>query len=385
MIETDARDLLDSLPEPAFVLAADGHILHANPPARRLLGVPAAGKPLLDFLATPPQRLREQLALWAANGQPVPGRLRFRRPDGKPSSDVRCHGARLPPRPRQPPRLLLLCQPQQTRSNQFILLTRQIEALNRQIREHRLAEEQIRRANAELESRIAERTAELTRAYEELESYSYSIAHDLRTPLRAIIRFSQIVQAEAEDLDAENRSHLERVIRAGMHMSELIDDILELSRISRLELARQPCDLSAIARRIADTLAEAEPQRRVAMEIAPNLQAQGDPHLLEQLLDNLLRNAWKYTAPRETARIRLHREQAHPERPFVVRDNGVGFDMAHADKLFKPFQRLHGAEFPGTGVGLATVERIILRHGGRIWAEAVEGEGAAFFFTLPEA
>jgi len=281
--------------------------------------------------------------------------------------------------------VLLLCQPEQSRSNQFILLTRQIDALNRQIREHRLAEERIRQANAELESRIAERTAELTRAYEELESYSYSIAHDLRTPLRAIISFSQIVLTDATGLDAENRSHLERVIRAGKHMTALIDDILELSRLSRLELDPQPCDLSAIARRIADTLGAAEPQRQVTLEIAPDLQARGDPHLLEQLLDNLLRNAWKYTAPRETAHIRLYREQTHPQRPFVVRDNGVGFDMAHADKLFKPFHRLHGTEFPGSGVGLATAERIVSRHGGRIWADAVAGEGAAFFFTLPEA
>ncbi len=380
MIGTDTGDLLDRLPEPAFVLDLDGDILALNPPARRLLGTDdAEGRPLADFTDLPPERLIALLATWASNGQPVPGRLRFRGADGR-VHDFRCNGARLPDRPGRPGRLFLICQPQQTSSNRFILLNQKIEALNREIREHRLAEEKIRAVNAQLEQRIAERTAELTRAYGELESYSYSIAHDLRTPLRAIISFSQIVQEEASGLDAESRSHLERVINAGMRMETLIADILELSRISRLELEKEECDLSALARSILDRLAEAEPQRRVETFVAPGLVARGDPRLLEQLLDNLLRNAWKYTAPRTPAHIRFERDASGA---FVVRDDGVGFDMAYADKLFKPFQRLHGPEFEGTGVGLATVQRIIQRHHGTLRAEAREGEGAAFFFTLP--
>lgn len=382
MIEAETRDLLERLPDPAFLLALDGRILAANGRAARLLGQPAlTGQPLHAFLDMPRERFRDLLRSWASNGQPVPGRLRLRGPHAS-APEVRCNGARLADRPDRPARLLLLCQPQQLRSNQFVLLNQQLAALNREIREHRRAEQRIREVNAQLEARIAERTAELTRAYEELESYSYSIAHDLRTPLRAIISFSQIVQAEAGQLEAEHRGHLERVIRAGMHMTDLINDILELSRISRLDLEPADCDLSALARRILARLAEAEPDRTVDARVADGLRARGDPRLLEQLLDNLLRNAWKYTAPRQRARIELAAVPA-PDPTFVVRDNGVGFDMAYADKLFKPFQRLHGPEFEGTGVGLATVQRIVARHGGEVWAEAREDEGAAFFFRLP--
>jgi len=332
MIEAETRDLLERLPDPAFLLALDGRILAANGRAARLLGQPAlTGQPLHAFLDMPRERIRDLLRSWASNGQPVPGRLRLRGPHAS-APEVRCNGARLADRPDRPARLLLLCQPQQLRSNQFVLLNQQLAALNREIREHRRAEQRIREVNAQLE--------------------------------------------------AEHRGHLERVIRAGMHMTDLINDILELSRISRLDLEPADCDLSALARRILARLAEAEPGRAVDARVADGLRARGDPRLLEQLLDNLLRNAWKYTAPRQRARIELAAVPA-PDPTFVVRDNGVGFDMAYADKLFKPFQRLHGPEFEGTGVGLATVQRIVARHGGEVWAEAREDEGAAFFFRLP--
>ena len=384
MSDLPGQALLDLLTEPAFILTPDGRILAANRAGEHLAGAARhglVGRELAALVDLPDSALRSRLRDWGTTGQPVPGRLRFRRHDGT-HIDFLCKGARLPSPAGEPVRLFVQCQPQTTGSNRFLLLNQQIDALNREIREHRLAEERIRAVNAQLESRIARRTAELARAYEELESYSYSIAHDLRTPLRAIVSFSQIIQQEASGLDAQSRAHLERIIRAGKHMAELINDILELSRISRQELQREHCDLSAIGRRIMARLTETEPERQTAITIEPGLTARGDPRLLEQMLDNLLRNAWKYTAPRAAARIRLERLDGTPDT-FVVRDNGVGFDMRFADKLFQPFQRLHGAEFEGTGVGLATVQRIVQRHGGRIWADSRPDEGAAFFFTLP--
>ncbi|HTI05589.1 MAG TPA: ATP-binding protein [Gemmatimonadales bacterium] len=227
----------------------------------------------------------------------------------------------------------------------------------------------------------------LRAAVQELDAFAYSVSHDLRAPLRSIDGFSQILLEDYGDkLDDAGRHALERVRAATQHMGGLIDDLLKLSRVSRGELRKERVDLSAIARAIVKEYTG----REVAITIAPGLVVEGDPRLLQVALENLLGNAWKYTSKRPDARIELGEVEAagavgKRERVFYVRDNGAGFDMRYADKLFAAFQRLHGAnEFEGTGVGLATVQRILRRHGGRIWAEAKVGEGATFYFTVGE-
>ena len=223
-------------------------------------------------------------------------------------------------------------------------------------------------------------------ANRELESFSYSVAHDLRTPLRAIDGFSQALAEDYEDrLDAEGRRYLARVRESAQRMAELIDDLLTLSRVTRSELRRDRVDLSALAHTVLATLQRLEPERRVEVLIAPGLVVDADPHLAAIALDNLLGNAWKFTAKRSDARIELGQIVRDGVVACYVRDNGAGFDMAYRDKLFGVFQRLHPeTEFPGTGIGLATVARIAQRHRGRIWAEGVPGAGATFYFTLTE-
>jgi signal transduction histidine kinase len=227
--------------------------------------------------------------------------------------------------------------------------------------------------------------AELERSNRELEAFSYSVSHDLRAPLRAIDGFGEILaQEHAAQLDEPGRAHLERIRAATQRMTALIEDLLELARIARVPLRRDPVDLSAIARAHVAELRRAEPARDVAVEIAPDLVADGDHRLLAVVLANLLDNAWKFTRKRPAARIWFGRDPDDPAR-FVVGDDGAGFDMAYAQRLFTPFQRLHAAsEFEGTGVGLATVQRIIARHGGTIEAEAEVGRGARFRFTIGE-
>ncbi len=226
--------------------------------------------------------------------------------------------------------------------------------------------------------------AELERANRELEAFSYSVSHDLRAPLRAIDGFSRILlEDHAGSLDADARSHLDRVRAASERMAQLIDDLLELSRIARAEVDVQPVDLGALATRVVGELRQAQPDRDVDVEIADDLVATGDRRLLEVALHNLIGNAWKYTRRTPAARIEVGRHDGD-DAAFFVRDNGAGFDMAYAAKLFAPFQRLHAnSDFEGTGVGLSTVQRVIHRHHGRIWAEAEVDRGATFFFTLP--
>ena len=236
-----------------------------------------------------------------------------------------------------------------------------------------------------LEERVARRTSQLELANRELESFAYSVSHDLRAPLRAIDGFARaVLEDHGERLPPEGRAYLERVCHAAERMGRLIDDLLALSRVTRREMHRRPVDLSALARAVADELAVDEPGREVEVRIAPGLTAEADPGLVRLLLENLLRNAWKYTRPRERARVEFGAERgAAGETVFYVRDNGVGFDPRHAGRLFQPFQRLHrDEEFEGTGIGLATAFRVVRRHGGRIWAEAEPGRGAVFRFTL---
>ncbi len=241
-----------------------------------------------------------------------------------------------------------------------------------------------------LARRVRERTAALEAANKELEAFSYSVSHDLRAPLRALNGFSQALLSQyGPQLDAQGRHYLERIQASAQRMGDLIDDLLTLSRITRREMTRQPVDLSALAREIAAELQAREPQRQAEFNIADGLTTEGDPHLLRIALENLLGNAWKFTGKREQTFIefgKIERGRAGDSlspHTFFVRDNGAGFDMAYAGKLFAPFQRLHGLEeFPGTGIGLATVQRIVARHGGRVWAEAAVEQGATFYFTL---
>jgi PAS domain S-box-containing protein len=236
----------------------------------------------------------------------------------------------------------------------------------------------------EIERQLQSRTIELEATNRELEAFSYSVSHDLRAPLRAIDGFSRILLTDhADRLDDTGRDRLERVRRAAQHMGTLIDDLLKLSRVTRTELKREQVDLSALAGDIAEELRKQAPDRTVQFSIAPGLTAQGDKGLLRIVLDNLIGNAWKFTGSLAEARIGVERAPTHGKQAYVVSDNGVGFDMAYADKLFGVFQRLHDAtEFPGTGIGLATVQRIIHKHGGRIWAESEVGKGTRFYFTL---
>jgi light-regulated signal transduction histidine kinase (bacteriophytochrome) len=259
--------------------------------------------------------------------------------------------------------------------------------------EHRRTREQLlqrkleateARAARELAQARAELIEELERKNRELEAFSYSVSHDLRAPLRSIDGFSQVLLEDQFDrLDADGQHHLQQVRKSAQRMGELIDDLLELSRVGRAELHRADVDLSALAREVTAELQRREPERAPEIVVQPALRADADARLIRIVFENLLSNAWKFTRKVARPRIEVGRAELGPESPFFVRDNGAGFAMSYAGKLFRPFQRLHTeAEFPGTGIGLATIQRIIDRHGGRAWAEGEVGRGAAFYFTL---
>ena len=257
---------------------------------------------------------------------------------------------------------------------------------------------ELRRYATDLEQRVAERTheleernetlrrnaAELLNANQELDAFAYSVSHDLRAPLRSIDGFSQVLLEDyAAQLDEAGRDSLRRVRAASQRMATLIDDLLKLARVTRAEMRTEVVDLSGMAREIASDLQRTDAARQVEFVIAPGLKVRADAPLLRVALENLLRNSWKYTAKQPRPRVEFGSIEANGGRAFMVRDNGAGFDMKYMDKLFGVFQRLHSAaEFEGTGVGLATVRRIINRHGGRIWAEGAVDQGATFYFTL---
>ncbi|MEO6197843.1 MAG: PAS domain S-box protein, partial [Dehalococcoidia bacterium] len=262
----------------------------------------------------------------------------------------------------------LQCVGVNTAQTRLIAIARDITE-RRQVEEHALGQRQL-----------------LDAANKELEAFSYSVSHDLRAPLRSIDGFSQALLEDCADrLNEQGRDHLNRIRAASQRMGQLIDDLLSLSRATRDDLRREPVDLSALALGSADELRKSWPGRQVELVVAPGLCAEGDTRLLQIVFDNLLGNAWKFTSKQERAAIEVGAMSQDGTTAYFVRDNGVGFDMAYVDKLFGAFQRLHAmTEYSGTGIGLATVKRIVVRHGGRVWAEGRVGQGATFYFTLGE-
>jgi PAS domain S-box-containing protein len=362
---------------PEAILLADpdtGVILDANPAAERLLGRPWAALVGLHqsalhapAAADSSRRLfREQAAVLASGGSVPPVETVVVRADGT-------------------------VVPVEILGSVFAIGRRKVmQGVFRDLTARKRAAAEICRLNGELERRIQARTAELAAANQELESFAYSVSHDLRAPLRGIAGWCQ---ALAEDcggrLDDAGREHLACLRAEILRMSQLIAALLDLSRVMRGgELRRERLDLSQLAREVVAGIRRHEPERRAEFRIADGLAAEGDPALVRNLLANLLGNAWKFTAKRACARIEVGGVAGAEGAPpvFFVRDNGAGFDMAYAHKLFRPFQRLHSAtDYEGTGVGLATVWRIVARHGGRIWAEGEVGRGATFHFTLAAA
>jgi light-regulated signal transduction histidine kinase (bacteriophytochrome) len=255
--------------------------------------------------------------------------------------------------------------------------------LRAEIAERQQAEQRVQSLNQGLRQAILE----LKAVNSELEAFSYSVSHDLRAPLRSIDGFSQaLLEDYGGRLDDTGQDFISRIRAATQRMGNLIDDLLTLSRVTRSSIRMESVNLSQLARRIATELQQGCPERRVEFEIAPDLRAYGDTHLLQVVLENLLNNAWKFTAKQSQPIVTVGQSQSDNGSPiYFVRDNGAGFDMAYVDKLFSPFQRLHGMQdFPGNGIGLATVQRIIHRHGGRVWAEGVIDRGATFYFTLAD-
>ena len=268
--------------------------------------------------------------------------------------------------------------------------TTELESANRhlehQVRERKRAEEEVRQLNAQLEERVRARTAELEAANDELRAFSYSVSHDLRSPLRKIEAFGQLLVDESQDeLSDAAQDYLNRIRAASRHMNALIEDMLKLSRVSREQMKRESVDLSKMAREILEEYQHGYPTRQVETHVDEGLVVFGDEAMLRIALDNLLGNAWKFTSEREDARIEFRAGKLDGEDAFRVIDNGAGFEMGHADKLFQAFQRLHPSHsFPGTGIGLAIVYRIIKRHGGKIVGEGRVDAGASFTFTLPQ-
>jgi PAS domain S-box-containing protein len=363
------RLVLDAALDAVVRMGRDGRVLEWNEQAERMFGYPrtkAIGVPLVELIVPPQlrQAYDDGLKRFLEGGDKLTLGRRFE------TEAKRADGSEFP--------VEMAVAAVEGRDGLFL------SAFIRDISERRQHEDEMRRLNRDLERRVAERTAELQTAVRELESFSYSVSHDLRAPLRAINGFSQLLEQDcAAGLDDMARGYLARVRAASVKMGNLIDDLLELSRVSRQSLHFKTVDLSLLSAEIAAELEVAEPGRQVRWSIAPGVAATCDAGLMRAVLTNLLGNAWKYSARRSDARIAFDIERADGEIVYFVRDNGVGFDMQFVDKLFGPFQRLHSpAEFPGSGIGLATVARIVQRHGGRVWAEGRPGEGAAFYFTL---
>jgi light-regulated signal transduction histidine kinase (bacteriophytochrome) len=258
--------------------------------------------------------------------------------------------------------------------------------VNMDITQRKEAELEIRLLNSQLEQRVRQRTAQLETTNKELEAFAYSVSHDLRAPLRGIDGWSlALAEDYGSQFDERAQKYLDRVRSEAQRMGRLIDDMLQLSRVTRSEMQLVPVDLTGVAQSVADRLSAANAGRDIQFLIEPGLTVVGDARLLEVALTNLMANAVKFTGPRAHARIAFAKTGHNGQQVFLVRDNGVGFDMVYANKLFTAFQRLHRtSEFPGSGIGLATAQRVIHRHAGRVWAEAQIDQGATFYFTIGE-
>ncbi len=325
--------------------------------------VPNAKLALSYFHGEHRERLKAAIAQLMADGQPYDLELPLRTPAGN-EKWVRTQG-----------------HPVRDGSGRIVAL----EGITQDVTDRRAAQDALRELNTQLEQRVAERTAELQAANDELDSFAYAVSHDLRAPLRAMSGFSEALREDyGEQLDAHARGYLDQITEASRRMGELIEGLLVLSRMLRGLVRSDDVDLSALATHAVEQLRRAEPGREVDVEIEPGLRACGDRRMLDAVFTNLIGNAWKYTAKTAAPRIRVGRIDLDGRSGFHVSDNGAGFDMAHAGRLFKAFARLHRQdEFPGIGIGLATVQRIVHRHGGQVVAQAAPGQGASFRFTLP--
>ncbi|MFN2425233.1 MAG: PAS domain S-box protein [Candidatus Binatia bacterium] len=363
--EARYRELVEMSPN-SIVVHRGGKIVFANGSALRLVGASdpsdLLGHPLLELVHESSRALAiERIRSMTEEGKPA-GRVEevFLRLDGTTidvevmASPIVFHGQS------------------------------SIQVIIDDVTERRRIREEVHRLNAELEQRVRDRTAELVAANRELEAFSYSVSHDLRAPLRVIEGFAKMFLEEySETLDEQGRSYLHRIHSTSARMDRLIHDLLAFSRMSRASMTVEKVDLSAIARSVVEDLEQERPVRDTNFVIADGLVVEGDEPLLRIVVENLIGNAWKYTSRRPTAVIEFGSETIDGERVYFVRDDGVGFDMQFVGKLFRPFQRLHAiGDFEGTGIGLATVQRIIERHGGRVWADSEVDEGTTFRFTL---
>ncbi len=366
----EQASLLDRAQDAIMVRQLDRTISYWNKGAERLYGWTAEeviGKTMVTEMYRDPRLLEATMAKTIANNGDWSGELEQRARDGK----------------------AVLVEARWTVVRNAEGQVTGVLGINTDIRERHRARDEILRLNASLEERVQKRTAQLEFANKQLEAYSYSVSHDLRTPLSAIDGFSNLLERTLEKttddpVTQRGRHYLAR-IRAGVsQMGELIDAMLALAQVSRSTLRWEEVDLSNIARELLDGYQERHPRAGAVLQVTPGLVANGDPRLLKQVLENLLGNAWKFSGKKDHTEITFGQNlSVDGEKVFFVRDNGAGFDMTYYEKLFGPFQRLHGvSEFAGTGIGLATVQRIVARHGGRVWAEAAVDQGATFYFTL---